>query len=438
MQNNKLNISKDFLKNVREKHKYFISDNSIFEELIKKALISYNKREEEYLDFSIFLEETIRKYINAVTKKAEKLTFIINNFISENFDNEDDFQVNLKNFQKLDNFFEQYDIYIESLNLEDLINSNIFLCKSLIIIVENINENTYKKIRSNNLTQLIYYYAKINNINNKWINKICSTPINPYDDKAQRDLVVRVKNGDKQAKNLLIVANDKLIMAIVNRYMYKIENSALDFDDLFQEGRMGLLKAVENFDFSKTTTFTTYAVWYIRKEITRYIDNNSRTIRIPVYLSRMMSKITNFESEYFIENACYPSLEIISEALDIKIDKLKEINRLEKKIVSLNEKIKDDEEKDFYTFFKDDSINVEQDSIIHVQIEKIVDGIKNASTISERNKQIIMDRYGFIDGIPHTLQEVGKPYNFSREWVRKLIKKELGKIGYDDKLNQIK
>ena len=180
----------------------------------------------------------------------------INLFIDKSFKDDDDINTSLNNLKNLGLFFQQNEIDIEMINVEDLISHNQKLFKCLNNIILNINNDIIQKLNNNTYTALIISFCKLHNISNSHVDVLINSTINPYDYESQKELIKKVKMGDKKAKELLIIANDGLVRKFVFKNKYKIKNTSLDEEDLLQVGRMGIIEAAENFDFNQNVSFS--------------------------------------------------------------------------------------------------------------------------------------------------------------------------------------
>ncbi|HOK15916.1 MAG TPA: sigma-70 family RNA polymerase sigma factor [Defluviitoga tunisiensis] len=241
----------------------------------------------------------------------------------------------------------------------------------------------------------------------------------------ERKLAMRAKKGDKRARDELIKCNLRLVISIAKRYTGR----GLSFLDLIQEGNIGLMKAVEKFDWKKGYKFSTYAYWWIRQAITRAIADQGRTVRIPVHLVETINKMNRIVNEYVQENGEAPNLETLAELMDKPVEKMKEILVSSKNIYSLNAPISNDVdsegESELLDFVDSDIPTPHEEGrkmIIREKVEEVID------TLSTKEAMVLKMRFGFIDGKQKTLEEVGEYFNVTRERIRQIESKSIRKL----------
>ena len=234
------------------------------------------------------------------------------------------------------------------------------------------------------------------------------------------DLAVKVQNGDSDAKNKLIESNLRLVISIAKRYT----SFPVSFLDLIQEGNAGLIKAVERFDPYKGFRFSTYASWWIKQAITRAIASTSRTIRVPVHSHEAILKIKTFSDKFFKKNGRRPSIYEISEVLGLSLDYVTDMLIADEGPISFSTPLKIDNDKDVLgDFIQDDKEDLVEDSIskkfLREDIEKALD------SLSDRQREIIIKRYGLFGNEEHTLGQLGNEYGLTRERIRQIELKAL-------------
>ena len=263
-----------------------------------------------------------------------------------------------------------------------------------------------------------------------YLKEIGKVPLLSMEDEIE--LAKRIELGDEAAKQQLAEANLRLVVSIAKRYVGR----GMQFLDLIQEGNLGLIKAVEKFDYKKGYKFSTYATWWIRQAITRAIADQARTIRIPVHMVETINRLIRVSRQLLQELGREPTMEEIGKRVDMPAERVAEIMKMSQEPVSLETPVGEEEDSHLGDFIQDDHVTVPQDAaaytLLHEQLMEVL------GTLTEREQKVLRLRFGLDDGRPRTLEEVGKQFHVTRERIRQIEAKALRKLRHPSRSRKLK
>ncbi len=263
-----------------------------------------------------------------------------------------------------------------------------------------------------------------------YLREIGKIPLLTYEEESE--LAQKIIEGDEEAKQKLAESNLRLVVSIAKKYVGR----GMLFLDLIQEGNMGLIKAVEKFDYNKGFKFSTYATWWIRQAITRAIADQARTIRIPVHMVETINKLIRTSRQLLQQNGREPTPEEIAKEMEISVEKVMEIQKIAQDPVSLETPIGEEEDSHLGDFIQDEDSPAPQDSAAHTllreQLEEVMD------TLTPREAMVLKLRFGLQDGKARTLEEVGKQFDVTRERIRQIEAKALRKLRHPSRSKKLR
>lgn len=253
-----------------------------------------------------------------------------------------------------------------------------------------------------------------------YLKEIGTVPLLTADE--ELELAKKKADGDEHAKDRLIEANLRLVVSIAKRYTGR----GMSFLDLVQEGNLGLIKGVEKFDYTKGYKLSTYATWWIRQSVTRALADQARTIRVPVHMVETINKMSKMQRKLTLDLGYEPSVAELAEALEMSEDKVMEIMQIAREPASLETPIGEEDDSNLGDFVADNNVLTPEGNVESVMLKEHIDAL--LGDLKERERQVIVLRFGLEDGHPRTLEEVGKAFNVTRERIRQIEAKALRKL----------
>ena len=330
-----------------------------------------------------------------------------------------DMELNAEQFEKILDFLESRNIDVLRItdNDDDTVDDEILLDDEEEVEVEKIDLSVPDGV---SIEDPVRMYLK----------EIGKVPLLSAEEEIE--LAKRMELGDQEAKKRLAEANLRLVVSIAKRYVGR----GMLFLDLIQEGNLGLIKAVEKFDYRKGYKFSTYATWWIRQAITRAIADQARTIRIPVHMVETINKLIRVSRQLLQELGREPTPEEIAKEMDMPVERVREILKISQEPVSLETPIGEEEDSHLGDFIQDDNVPVPADAaaftLLKEQLEEVL------GTLTEREQKVLTLRFGLEDGRARTLEEVGKEFNVTRERIRQIEAKALRKLRHPSRSRKLK
>ena len=357
------------------------------------------------------LQEKLQELLTLAKKKKNSLEY---QEISEFFK---DMELDADEFEKILDFLETNNIDVLRIMDDDDIDDDIILDDEDEVEVEKIDLSVPDGV---SIEDPVRMYLK----------EIGKVPLLSAEEEIE--LAKRMELGDQEAKKRLAEANLRLVVSIAKRYVGR----GMLFLDLIQEGNLGLIKAVEKFDYRKGYKFSTYATWWIRQAITRAIADQARTIRIPVHMVETINKLIRVSRQLLQELGREPTPEEIAAEMNMPVDRVREILKISQEPVSLETPIGEEEDSHLGDFIQDDNVPVPADAaaftLLKEQLEEVL------GTLTEREQKVLTLRFGLEDGRARTLEEVGKEFNVTRERIRQIEAKALRKLRHPSRSRKLK
>ncbi|MCI6610393.1 MAG: RNA polymerase sigma factor RpoD [Ezakiella sp.] len=349
-------------------------------------------------------------------------------------DNLSKFRLEVEKIERIYDMFEQLNIEISdkeaTISLESEDEDEELLSEDILKSAEeNISlDDDDDKIEKEDLS--VRSGIKVDDPVRMYLKEIGNIPLLTQEEEVE--LAIRMENGDEAAKAELAEANLRLVVSIAKRYMGR----GMPFLDLIQEGNLGLMKAVEKFEYKKGFKFSTYATWWIRQAITRAIADQARTIRIPVHMVETINKLLRVQRQLLQELGREPTSEELAAELEMNVDKVREIQKISQEPVSLETPIGEEEDSHLGDFIPDDDIPSPQDAATNTMLRDQL--FKSLDLLSEREEKVIRLRFGLDDGKVRTLEEVGRVFDVTRERIRQIEAKALRKLRHPKRSERLK
>ncbi len=342
---------------------------------------------------------------------------------------------NVLEYQEINDFFvdyeldsDQFDIvyeFLEANNVDVLRIPDLEEPDEEEIILDNEDEEDLSKIDLSVPEEI-----SIEDPVRMYLKEIGKVPLLSADEEIE--LAKRMEEGDHEAKKRLSEANLRLVVSIAKRYVGR----GMQFLDLIQEGNLGLIKAVDKFDYRKGYKFSTYATWWIRQAITRAIADQARTIRIPVHMVETINKLIRVQRQLLQELGREPYPEELAKEMNLPVDRVRDIQKISQEPVSLETPIGEEEDSHLGDFIQDDNVPVPADAAVFALLKEQL--LEVLDTLTERERKVLRLRFGLDDGRARTLEEVGKEFNVTRERIRQIEAKALRKLRHPSRSRKLR
>ena len=363
------------------------------------------------------IEEKFQAKLQGLLDMAKKKKMVIEDTeIIRYFNDAKEIELNLERMEQIFSFLESHNVDILTITEED---------DDEELLLEDLEED----VDVDKIDISVPDGVSIEDPVRMYLKEIGKVPLLSAEEEIE--LAKRMEEGDEQAKQKLAEANLRLVVSIAKRYVGR----GMLFLDLIQEGNLGLIKAVEKFDYRKGYKFSTYATWWIRQAITRAIADQARTIRIPVHMVETINKLIRVSRQLLQELGREPTPEEIAEEMKMPVERVREILKISQEPVSLETPIGEEEDSHLGDFIPDDNMPVPADAaaftLLKEQLVEVLD------TLTEREKKVLTLRFGLEDGRARTLEEVGKEFNVTRERIRQIEAKALRKLRHPSRSRKL-
>ena len=395
--------------NAKKESKTNTEKNSKENEKLEKArtkMKEHNKTEAKGKETGIKDEK-----VNKILKKAKEQGKITYGDLAKELDD-----VNPEQIDEVFDAFEEMGVNLLSDDMEEEPN------------IEDLKE--VEDLKLDEITDTSYEGISVDDPVRMYLREIGRIPLLTFDQ--ELDLAKRILDGDEEAKKELAESNLRLVVSIAKKYVGR----GMLFLDLIQEGNMGLIKAVEKFDYTKGFKFSTYATWWIRQAITRAIADQARTIRIPVHMVETINKLIRTSRLLLQRLGREPSPEEIAEELEMPVEKVMEIQKIAQDPVSLETPIGEEDDSHLGDFIQDDDSPAPQDAAAYTMLKEQLEEVMG--TLTPREAKVLKLRFGLEDGKARTLEEVGKEFDVTRERIRQIESKALRKLRHPSRSKKLK
>ena len=364
------------------------------------------------------IEEKFQAKLQGLLEMAKKKKMVIEDTeIIRYFNDAKEIELNLERMEQIFSFLESHNVDILTITEED---------DDEELLLEDLEED----VDVDKIDISVPDGVSIEDPVRMYLKEIGKVPLLSAEEEIE--LAKRMEEGDEQAKQKLAEANLRLVVSIAKRYVGR----GMLFLDLIQEGNLGLIKAVEKFDYRKGYKFSTYATWWIRQAITRAIADQARTIRIPVHMVETINKLIRVSRQLLQELGREPQPEEIAEVMDIPVERVREILKISQEPVSLETPIGEEEDSHLGDFIQDDNVPVPAEAAASTLLKEQL--VEVLGTLTEREQKVLRLRFGMDDGRARTLEEVGKEFNVTRERIRQIEAKALRKLRHPSRSRKLR